>query len=128
MTKIVKIKEVNIHIFWETQSISIKFLGKMWLTVTLKVAKNKPLQSLQTVYFLKYIFRVKAYGFWFLNEWNFNISFCQISNLSFYLSKIELRKNFWDAWYVLFGIWFAHVCRVYQNIGTHAWSRMVVLW
>ena len=45
-------------------------------------------------------------------EWNFNISFCLISNPSFYLNKNELRKNClgksigerYDAWYLLFGI------------------------
>ena len=34
--------------------------------VILKVIKNKALHSLQTIYFLKYIFRVKAWIF--LNE------------------------------------------------------------
>ena len=42
----------------------------------LKVTKNKALHS----------------GVDF-SEWKFNISFCQISNLSFGLNKNELKKN-----------------------------------
>ena len=46
--------------------------------VILKVIKNKALHSLQTIYFLKYILRVKAWIF--LNE-------------SSILNKNELREN-----------------------------------
>ena len=66
----IKIEEVKIYIFWETWWISTKCLGKMWLMMILKVIKNKALHSLQILYFLKYIVRVKAWIFFvnFLNE------------------------------------------------------------
>ena len=58
----------------------------------LKVTKSKAFQTVpQTVYFLKYILRVKAWRIFF--ERNFNISFCQISNLSCYVNDNELRKK-----------------------------------
>ena len=56
----------------------------------LKVSKNKALHSLQTVYFLECIVKVKAYiyiymyAYIFLNKTS-TLVFCQISNLSFYL-------------------------------------------
>ena len=52
--------------------------------------KNKALHFLQAVHFLKYILRVKA---WIIFEWNLNISFCRITNLSFFINKNELRKH-----------------------------------
>ena len=56
----------------------------------LKVTKNKALHPLQIVYFSKYIFRVKT---WIFFELNFNIIFCQMSSISFYLNKNKLRKD-----------------------------------
>ena len=44
--------------------------------------------------------QVKAWEFF---EWNFNISFCQISNLSFYLSKNNR----------------VYITYIDQNFGTH---------
>ena len=39
--KIVYIDEENLHIFWTTWGIWVKFLGKMWLMLILKVTKNQ---------------------------------------------------------------------------------------
>ena len=50
-----------------------------WVDQYESVSTNKAVHCLQTVlYFLKYILRVKV---WIFFESNFNISFCQISNL-----------------------------------------------
>ena len=46
----------------------MKFSGKIELMKTLKVIKKKALKSLQRVYFLKYILRVKARSFYFFIE------------------------------------------------------------
>ena len=43
-----------------------EMFGKMYLKMILKMTKNDASHSLQTVYFLKYILRVKAWIF--LNE------------------------------------------------------------
>ena len=64
--------------------------------MVLKKNLKKALHSHQTVYFLKYILRVKV---WIFFEWNFNISFCRITNL---LGK-SLGK-WYGACYILFGI------------------------
>ena len=53
--------------------------------------KKAKLDTLYTTYFLKHILRLTA---WVFFELNFNISFCQISNLSLYLHKNEFRNNF----------------------------------
>ena len=50
----------------------------------LKVTKNKALHSLLTIYFLKYILKVKAGIFL---KCDFNISFCQNCNLLYYSNK-----------------------------------------
>ena len=63
--------------------------GKNVTLMILKVTKNKALHSLQAAYILKYIFRANVCV---LFEWNFNICFCQISNLSFCLNKNELSE------------------------------------
>ena len=57
---------------------------------------------------LKYILRVKA---WIFFEWNFNISFCRIIDLSFYLNKNELRKNLCKSlgkklWHLTYAFWY----------------------
>ena len=39
--KIIKIDGENYHIFWTTLGIFMKFLGNMWLIITLKVTKNQ---------------------------------------------------------------------------------------
>ena len=38
--KIVNIDGENLHVLWTTRIISIKFSGKMWLMIILKVGKN----------------------------------------------------------------------------------------
>ena len=40
MMKIVNIDGENLYIFWTTCEISMKFLGKLWLIIILKVTKN----------------------------------------------------------------------------------------
>ena len=40
LSKIVNIEEENLHIFWTSWGISIKFSGKMWIMTILKVTKN----------------------------------------------------------------------------------------
>ena len=40
LMKIVNIEEENLHIFWTRWGISMKFPGKMSLTIILKVPKN----------------------------------------------------------------------------------------
>ena len=62
----------------------------------LKVTKKQSF-TLSSDSFLKYIYRVKE---WIFFKYNFNISFCRISNLSFHLNKNELRKNCWENHYV----------------------------
>ena len=37
--KLVNIEQENLHIFWTTREISMKFLGKVWLTKIFKVWK-----------------------------------------------------------------------------------------
>ena len=39
--KIVNIDGENLHIFWTTLGISMKFSGKMWLMTMLKVRKKQ---------------------------------------------------------------------------------------
>ena len=39
--KIGYIDRENLHIFWATWLIKLKFAGKMWLSVILKVTKKK---------------------------------------------------------------------------------------
>ena len=53
--------------------------------------------------------------------YNFNISFCQISYLSFYLNKISLGNfvNFVRTPDICFLV-FAHI---HQNFGRHTWSH-----
>ena len=40
LTKVVNIEEENLHIFWTTKGISMKFTGKMWLMIISKVKKE----------------------------------------------------------------------------------------
>ena len=68
----------------------MKFLGKTELMMISKVPKKKALHSLHTVYFLKYILRVKTWIF--LNE----TSILVLSELAIFysiLNKNKLRKN-----------------------------------
>ena len=67
-----------------------EIFGKNVYYDDIKVTKNKALHSLHTVYFLKYILRLKV-SFFF--ERTFNISFCRISNLLSYLNENKLQKN-----------------------------------
>ena len=39
--KIVNIFGENLHVFWTSWGISMKFLGKMWLIIILKITKNQ---------------------------------------------------------------------------------------
>ena len=41
LMKIVNIDGENLHIFWTTRGISMKFPGKLWLIIILKVSKNQ---------------------------------------------------------------------------------------
>ena len=43
----------NLHIFWTTWGISVKYLGKMWLMIILKVTKNRASPSLYKIHFWK---------------------------------------------------------------------------
>ena len=54
LTKIVNNEEENLHIFWTSWGISMKFSGKMWLVIILKVTKK---QKTRASFFLwkKYI-------------------------------------------------------------------------
>ena len=38
--KIVNTDRENVHIFWTIWGLSIKFSGKMWIMIILKVTKN----------------------------------------------------------------------------------------
>ena len=77
----------------------------------LKVTKNKSLHtlSLQTVYFLKYILKVKA---WIFLNWNFNIIiFAELAIFHSIQIKMSLKKLIekslgkrFDVWYMAFGI------------------------
>ena len=107
MTKIVKIEEVKIHIFRKTWWISVKFFWKNITYDDIEVTrKQRFASSLHS--FLKYILRIKAWIF--LNEPSILGLFYQISNLSFYFSKNELRQNLlgksrgkrYNAWYMSF--------------------------
>ena len=56
LTKIVNIKEENLHIFWMTWGISMIFSGKIWLMIILKVTKMQGFTlslSLWKIYFWK---------------------------------------------------------------------------
>ena len=44
--KIVNIVRKSLHIFWTTWRISIKFLGKMWFMIILKVTKKPGFHTL----------------------------------------------------------------------------------
>ena len=39
--EIVNIHGENLHIFWKTWGISIKFSAKMWIMLILKITKNQ---------------------------------------------------------------------------------------
>ena len=41
LMKTVNIDGENLQIFWKTSGISIQFLGKVWLMITLEVTKNQ---------------------------------------------------------------------------------------
>ena len=41
LMKIVNIDGENLDFFWTTREISMKFSGKMWLMIMLKVTKNQ---------------------------------------------------------------------------------------
>ena len=43
LIKIVNIENENLHIFWTTWGISMKFSGKTWLMIILKVTKKQGL-------------------------------------------------------------------------------------
>ena len=60
LKKIVKIKEVKIHIFWDTWWISMKFLGKMYFNMILKVTKKESFTlSLDSMFFLNTFWRLR---------------------------------------------------------------------
>ena len=46
MMKIANIGEENLHIFWATWAISMKFSGKMWTLIILKVTKKPALHDI----------------------------------------------------------------------------------
>ena len=106
-----KIEEVKIHIFWDTCWNSFKFSGKMWLMLILKVTLKTNLYtlSLQTIYFLKYILKVKA---WIFFNWNFNIIFSKLAIFHSIQIKTSLKKKLlekslgkrFDVQYMAFGI------------------------
>ena len=54
-----------------------------------KMTKNKAFETLFRQCIVKHTFRIKV---WIFFEWHFNISFYQISNLSFYLIRTRLEK------------------------------------
>ena len=89
MTKIFKIKEEKINIFCGRLDEFQWIFRKMKLIMILKVTKNKALHSLKT---MKCVLGVKVSFF----KWNFNISFCLISNLSSYLNKNKLLAHVHD--------------------------------
>ena len=66
------------------------------------------------------------------SEWNFNISFRRISNLSFYLNKSELKKDCQENHWVkgmtpgICFLEFAKVSHVRQNFLTRTWSRAAI--
>ena len=52
--EIANIDKEILHDFWTTWGISMKFSGKMWLLIKLKVTKNQgPTLSLQDTFFEK---------------------------------------------------------------------------
>ena len=51
------IPEENVRIFWTTPGISMKFSGKMWFSMILKVAKNQGFTLFQDNRFLEKIIR-----------------------------------------------------------------------
>ena len=53
LMKTVNIDGENLYIFWTTWDISMKFSGKMWLMVILKVAKRQTLPPLYKIHFWK---------------------------------------------------------------------------
>ena len=105
LTKIVTIEEVKIHIFRKTWWMSMKFSGK---NVTYDIKSDEK----QSFKHWNIFFRLRR-GF-SLNETSI-LLFCQISNISFYLNKNDIRKNCqenhlvkvvkrYSAWCMLFGI------------------------
>ena len=85
----------------------------------IKSDKKAKLDTLFRPYFFKLILRI-------------NISFFQISNLSFYFNKNELKKNCKENHYVK-GVMpdtylFAQVHHICQNFGTHMWSCTAIAW
>ena len=51
--KIVKIDGDNLHVFWATWGLSMKFSEKTWLMIILKVTKSTASPSLKNTHFLK---------------------------------------------------------------------------
>ena len=87
LTKIVKIEEAKIYIFWEAWWIFSEKCN-LWYY---KWLQKKALHSLPIVWFLKFILRIMALIFF---EWNFFIiRFCRINYLSIYLNKNKLKKE-----------------------------------
>ena len=62
----------------------------MYVMMMLKVTQKQSFTLSSVSVFFKIYYLDKVWGFF---EWNFNISFCQISNLSFYFNKNELSEN-----------------------------------
>ena len=128
LTKIVTIEEVKIHIFRKTWWMSMKFSGK---NVTYDDIKSDEKQSFNH---WNIFFRLRR-GF-SLNETSI-LLFCQISNISFYLNKNDIRKNCQENHLVkvvkgiapdVCFLVFAHVRYLRQNFGTCTWWRTTILW
>ena len=64
--------------------------GKSATYDDIKSDKKESLTLLRQHIFWDIFLGLRRGGFF---EWNFNISFCRISNPSFYLNKNELKKN-----------------------------------
>ena len=116
-----KIEEVKIHIFWDTCWNSFKFSGKMWLMLILKVTLKTNLYtlSLQTIYFLKYILKVKA---WIFFNWNFNIIFSKLAIFHSIQIKTSLKKKTVrkitreKVWRPIYGFWYLLMYVTYVKI------------
>ena len=53
LMKIANFDEENLHIFWTSWGFFVKFSGKMWLMIVLKVTKNRASRFLWKTHFWK---------------------------------------------------------------------------
>ena len=86
LTKIIKIEEVIIHIFWESWWISIKFSGNVTYDDIKMIKIQSFTLSSDCIYFI-YILSLRG---------NFNIRFCQIGHFHSIYIRTSLGPIVWQ--------------------------------